>query len=388
MVGRDTPLAGVKVVEISHVLAGSICGLMLADLGAQVVKVERPPHGDGQRWDVSDDDRLGSDSASFFLLNRGKDSVVLDLKTEAGRDDLWALLDAADVLVENYRVGVLDRLGFGHEEVSARLPGIVYCSISGYGRSGPWAERGGFDLIMQAMSGILSFTGDEHSDHPVKCGPPVTDIAAGVLGALGVVSALYRKARTGKGDLVETSLLETGVMFTYMQTAMALASQVDPRPMGTGYPNYTPYEAFQAADGWIAFGTTAGSKGWRKLLETLDLLDIEDDARFATVTKRVRNREVLYALLTKRLIEQPRGHWVERFADAGIPCGPVLTVSEMLTHPQVLAREMIADFPHAELGTAKAIACPIKFKHADTPIPKGAPPLGQCGPMYSKAVPV
>ena len=375
----DTPLAGIRVVELSHVLAGPICGLMLADLGAEVIKVERPPKGDGQRWDVSADDTLGTDSASFFMINRGKDSVVLDLKSAADKAALWDLIGSADCLVENYRVGVLDKLGFGYDAVKARYPGIVYCSISGYGRSGPWAQRGGFDLIMQGMSGIMSFTGDKGSTHPTKCGPPITDIAAGVLAALGVVAALLRKVRTGNGDHVETTLLETGVMFTYLQTALALASGVDPKPMGTGYPTYTPYEAFEAADGWIAFGTTAGRESWLKLLDILDLTDIADDPRFATTADRVANRDALGALLTERLRTEPRDHWVERLNAAGMPCGPVLTISEMLQHPQVVARGAIADYPHADLGSAKAIACPIRFQDAEAPIKKSAPLLGQKG---------
>ena len=360
---------------------------MLADLGAEVIKVERPPKGDGQRWDVSADDRLGSDSASFFMINRGKDSVVLDLKSETDKAELWALIGSADCLVENYRVGVLDKLGFGYDAVKERYPGIVYCSISGYGRSGPWANRGGFDLIMQGLSGILSFTGDKGAEHPTKCGPPITDIAAGVLAALGVVSALLRKARTGKGDHVETTLLETGVMFTYLQTALTLASGVDPKPMGTGYPTYTPYEAFEAEDGWIAFGTTAGNESWLRLLEILDLSEIADDPRFATTAARVENREALGELLTARLRTRERDFWVERLTEAGMPCGPVLKVSEMMQHPQVVAREIIADFPHAELGSAKAIACPVRFSEADPPPRKSAPPLGRKGVAWASEDP-
>ena len=375
----DTPLAGIRVIELSHVLAGPICGLMLADLGAEVIKVERPPKEDGQRWDVSADDSLGSDSASFFMINRGKDSVALDLKSEADKATLWQLIASADCVVENYRVGVLDKLGFGYEEVKARHPGIVYCSISGYGRSGPWSKRGGFDLIMQGLSGIMSFTGDKDSSHPTKCGPPITDIAAGVLAALGIVSALFRKFRTGKGDHVETTLLETGVMFTYLQTALTMANGINPKPMGTGYPTYTPYEAFEAEDGWIAFGTTAGNESWLKLLEILELTEIADDPRFAATAERVENRDALGELLTGRLRTRRRDYWVEKLSEAGMPCGPVLKISEMIEHPQIVACEIIADYPHAERGTAKAIACPIKFHEADVPVRKSAPLLGQKG---------
>ncbi len=373
----DTPLAGIRVIELSHVLAGPICGLMLADLGAEVIKVERPPRGDAQRWDVSADDRLGSDSATFFMVNRGKDSVVLDLKTDEGGQALWDLIASADCIVENYRTGVLDRLGFGHKAVRQKYPGIVYCSVSGFGQSGPWSDRGGFDLIMQGMSSIMTFTGDKGSTHPTKCGAPITDIGAGVLAALGVVSALYRKQKTGNGDHVEATLFETGIMFTYLQTALTLATGTNPKPLGTGYATYTPYEAFEAQDGWLAFGTTADDQSWRALLELLELEHIADDPRFASTPDRVANREALYELLTERLKRKPRDYWVEKFTEVGIPCGPVLQTSEMIRHEQVTARKIIADFPHQELGSVRAIACPIRFAEAEMPEPKSAPLLGQ-----------
>lgn len=376
---KDTPLEGIRVVELSHVLAGPICGLMLADMGAEVIKVERPDGGDAQRWDVSEDDKLGSDSASFFMINRGKDSVVIDLKSEAGKSALWGLIASVDVLVENYRVGVLDKLGFGYEDVKARFPGLVYCSVSGYGRSGPWAGRGGFDLIMQGMSGLMSFTGDEGAIHPTKCGAPITDIATGVVAAMGVLAALVRKMRTGKGDQVEASLLETGVMFTYLQSALVLAGANDPKPLGTGYPTYTPYEAYEAADGWVAFGTTAGPDSWRSLLEILDLTHIADDPRFATTQTRVAHRKALRDLITEQLQRKPRAHWVEALSAAGMPCGPVLKVSEMMEHPQIVARAVFEDYPHPDLGTFKAITCPVRFTEAERPLKKGAPRLGEQG---------
>ncbi|MCP4388152.1 MAG: CoA transferase, partial [Gammaproteobacteria bacterium] len=294
-----------------------------------------------------------------------------------GRQALWDLIATADCLVENYRVGVLDKLGFGYEAVRQKHPDLVYCSISGFGQTGPWADRGGFDLIMQGMSSIMTFTGDKGSTHPTKCGAPITDIGAGVLGALGVVSALYRKQRTGKGDHVEASLLEAGIMFTYLQTALTLATGTNPKPLGTGYATYTPYEAFEAKDGWLAFGTTAGDASWRKLLELLDLEKIADDPRFASTADRVANRDSLAEMLTERLRRKPRDYWVKRFDEAGIPCGPVLTTSEMIRHEQVTARQIIADFPHAELDSAKAIDCPIRFAEADKPEPKSAPLLGR-----------
>lgn len=381
---KDTPLEGIRVVELSHVLAGPICGLMLADLGAEVIKVERPDGGDAQRWDVSEDDKLGSDSASFFMINRGKDSVAIDLKSEHGKAALWDLIASADVLVENYRVGVLDKLGFGYEDVKARFPGLVYCSISGYGQTGPWADRGGFDLIMQGMSGLMSFTGEAGATHPTKCGAPITDIATGVVAGMGVLAALLCKTRTGKGDLVEASLLETGVMFTYLQSALVLAGADDPKPLGTGYPTYTPYEAYEAADGWIAFGTTAGPESWHKLLEILDLSQIADDPRFASTQTRVAHRNELRDLITGRLQRKPRAYWVEALSAAGMPCGPVLKVSEMMEHPQIVAREVFEDYPHPDVGTFKAITCPVRFAEAERPLKKGAPRLGERGILASE----
>lgn len=221
---KDTPLAGVRVVEMSHVLAAPTCGLMLADLGAEVIKVERPPRGDTQRWDTAEEDRLGRESASFVQVNRGKKSVCLDLKTRKGQDQLHELLSQADVFLENYRPGVLDRLSFGYGRLKTLYPSLVYCSISGFGRSGPMAKQGGFDLMAQAMSGIMSITGEDGSERPGKCGPPVTDIAAGLLAAIGILAALHRQRRTGKGELVETSLFEAGIMLTYWQSAVAFAS--------------------------------------------------------------------------------------------------------------------------------------------------------------------
>lgn len=367
-----TPLAGTTVVELSHVLAGPICGLMLANLGARVIKVERPPKGDGQRWDVAEEDRLGTDSASFFTLNRGKDGRMLDLKSAPDRAALWALINEADVVVENYRAGVLDRLGFGYADIAARKPDIVYCSVSGFGRTGPWAERGGFDLIAQAMSGLMSFTGIEGDERPVKCGPPVTDIMAGVLAAMGVLAALNRRARTGQGDHVETSLLEAGVMLTYLQSALTLASDVTPTPMGTAHPLYSPYECYRCADGWIALGT-ANEANWQRLLEALGAPEIADDPRFATTPLRVTNRHALTAALTERFGTDSRDAWVAKLAAAGVPCGPVLTIPEMVEHPQVLARDMIVEADHAELGRARTVGFPIKFACSDTPDLKPAP---------------
>ena len=264
------PLSGLGVIELSHILAAPTCGLMLADLGADVIKVERPPKGDMTRWDTVDEDRMGEETASFMTVNRNKRSLALDLKSEGGKEVLGRLLRNADVLVENYRPGVLDRLGFGYDALKERCPRLVYCSISGYGRTGPWAERGGFDLVAQAMSGLMSITGEGPDRPPAKCGSPMTDIGAGILAAMGILAAVHERERTGAGQLVDTSLLEAGIAFTYWQSALVFASGLTPRAMGSAHPLYAPYRAFETADGWIALGTS-NEANWRRLLDALDL---------------------------------------------------------------------------------------------------------------------
>lgn len=370
------PLAGLRVIEFSHVLAGPICGQLLADMGAEVIKVERPPKGDTQRWDVAAEDNLGPYSASFFTLNRGKRSLVLDLKQEQHRAVAFGLIEDADVLVQNYRVGTLDRLGFGFDELRTKFPQLIYCSISGFGQTGPWADRGGFDLVAQAMSGIMSFTGSEGSEEPIKCGAPMTDIASGILGVCGILAALHRRNSGGEGEHVDIALLDAGVMFTYLQSSIAMASGSTPGPLGSGHPLYAPYEAFPVSDGWIALGT-ANDDSWKRLLAILEVPELATDTRFQTTASRVENRSALYKILAPRFLSASRDHWVETLAQSGIPCGPVLNVPEMLQHPQILHREMVLDVPHPDGGNKKAIGCPIKFSLAERVVPKPAPLLNE-----------
>ncbi|MEM7225894.1 MAG: CoA transferase [Pseudomonadota bacterium] len=375
----DSPLAGLKVIELSHILAAPTCGLMLADLGAYVIKVERPPKGDSQRWDTAAEDRLPEGTSSFLQVNRGKRSICLDLKTAAGCEILWRLLEGADVLLENYRPGVLARLGFDEDTISARCPALIVCSISGFGLTGPLAEQGGFDLMAQAMSGLMSVTGEDGGSRPVKCGPPLTDIAAGLLAAIGILAALNRRQRTGRGERLDTSLFEAGIMMTYWQSAVAFASGRTPCAMGTAHPLYAPYQAFKTADGWITLGT-ATEKAWRCLLDLLDLAHLGDDPRFADGTARMANRQALEALLSARFAARPSADWLAALADAGIPAGPLLTVNQMHELPQTAARNMVVEVPNGAGGRAKAIGCPIKWRDADTPRARGAPGLGADGP--------
>jgi crotonobetainyl-CoA:carnitine CoA-transferase CaiB-like acyl-CoA transferase len=257
------PLDGLKVIELAHIMAGPCCGLMLADLGADVIKVEKAPAGDDSRRFLPPD--IEGESAAFLMMNRNKRGIVVDLKTEAGKEVVRRLLTDADVVIENYRKGTMERLGLGYDSLSARNPGLIYCEISGFGRTGPYAERGGFDLIAQGMSGLMSITGEAPGRPPVKCGAPVTDITAGILAAMGVLAAYVERQRTGRGQRVDTSLFEAGIVHTFWQSAICLATGVAPGPMGSAHPLNAPYQAFETADGWITVGA-ANQANWLKLL--------------------------------------------------------------------------------------------------------------------------
>jgi crotonobetainyl-CoA:carnitine CoA-transferase CaiB-like acyl-CoA transferase len=370
------PLAGVRVIELSHILSAPTCGLMLADLGAEVIKVERPPRGETTRFDTVAEDWIGDQTASFMTVNRNKRSLALDLKAPQGKAVLHRLLAGADVLIENYRPGVLARLGFGQAELKERYPRLVYGSITGYGLTGPWRERGGFDLVAQAMSGLMSITGEGPDRPPLKCGSPMTDIIAGLLCVIGVLAALNERHATSRGQQVDTSLLEAGVIMTYWQSALAFASGQTPRALGTAHPLYAPYQAFETADGWIALGT-ANEANWRRLLDILDLQALAEDPRFAGAAARMKNLAALDAILSERFRAKTTGDWMAVLEETGMPAGPVLTVNEMHRHPQVLARDMVMEVAHSTLGPVPAIGCPIKFSTHPGPRRQGAPRYGE-----------
>ena len=367
------PLDGIRVIELSHVMAGPVCGLMLADMGADVIKVEKAPGGDDVRRSVPP--AIGGEAAAFLMVNRNKRGIAVDLKSSGGREAVLRLSDNADVLVENYRKGTLDRLGFGYEELRRRNRRIVYCSISGFGRTGPMAEDGGFDLVAQGMSGLMSITGEGPGRPPVKVGAPVTDIAAGILAAMGICAALHRRERTGKGELIDTSLFEAGVTLTYWQSAIAMATGVAPGPMGSAHPLNAPYQAFKTSDGWITIGA-ANQANWLRLVEVIGAPGLAADPRFASNADRMRNLTALEAELSRHLERESSSRWIEKLARAGVPSGPVLDVAAMHAHPQTLARDMVVETDHATLGPVATLGSPVKFASAKASIGP-APILGQ-----------
>lgn len=370
------PLAGIRVVELAHIMAGPVCGLMLADMGADVIKVERIPGGDDSRRMVPPS--IGGESAAYMMMNRNKRGLALNLKTDEGKEVLRRLILGADVVVENYRRGALETLGFGYEAMRALNPGIVYCEISGFGRSGPLADQGGFDLIAQGMSGLMSITGEGPGRPPVKVGAPVTDITAGLLGAMGVMAALVERARTGQGQRVDTSLFEAGIIHTYWQSAIRFATGVSPGPMGSAHPLNGPYQAFPTADGWINVGA-ANQTNWLRLTEALEARHLQDDPRFADNPGRMRHLAELEAILSEILRRRPTADWLARLEAAGIPAGPVLSIAEMHEHPQTKARDMVVEVGHSRAGPVKTLGLPIKFSRTPGGVRGGAPTFGEHG---------
>jgi crotonobetainyl-CoA:carnitine CoA-transferase CaiB-like acyl-CoA transferase len=369
-----TALAGLKVIDLTHIMAGPTCTLMLADMGAEVIKVEKVPGGDDTRRSVPP--AIGEESAAFLMMNRSKRGIAIDLRQEAGKAVLRRLLADADVVVENYRRDTIEKLGFGYDAVSALNPAIIYCSITGFGSTGPYAGRGGFDLIAQAMSGIMSITGTARGEPPVKCGAPLTDITAGLLAAMGILAALHHRTRTGEGQYVDTSLLEAGVTQTYWQSAMTFATGEAPGPLGSAHPLNAPYQAFQTADGWIVVGG-ANQRAWHRLVEALGAPDLAEDPRFRENRDRMKNLPALVAALQPLFAKETSQEWLARLEAAGVPAGPVNDLAQVHADPQVLARDMVVDVAHHSLGTVRTLGLPVKFSRTPGGPRHGAPIYGQ-----------
>jgi len=300
----------------------------------------------------------------------------LNLKSEEGRGVLLRLLENADVLIENYRRGTMEKMGFGYEALRARNPKLVYCSISGFGRTGPYADRGGFDLVAQGMSGLMSITGERPGRPPMKAGAPVTDITAGILACTGILAALYARASTGKGQMVDTSLFEAGITHTYWHSAICFATGHAPGPMGSAHPLNGPYQAFPASDGWITVGA-ANQDNWLRLLDALEAPELRDDPRFVNNGVRMRNLDILVDMLTPIFQRRTKAEWLQRLENCGVPAGPVLDIAQMHADPQAVAREMIVETNHPTAGPTKAIGLPIKFSETPGGVHGPAPLFGQ-----------
>jgi crotonobetainyl-CoA:carnitine CoA-transferase CaiB-like acyl-CoA transferase len=368
------PLAGVKVVEIAHIMAGPVCGLMLADLGADVIKVEKIPGGDDTRRTVPP--KVGDQSAAFMMMNRNKRAIAVDLKRPEGLEIVRRLLRDADVLIENHRRGTMERLGLGYEALARENPGLVYCSVSGFGRTGPYADRGGFDLIAQGMSGLMSITGEGPGRPPVKVGAPVTDITAGIIAAMGVLAAYVNRLKTGRGQIVDTSLFEAGIVHTYWQSAICLATGISPGAMGSAHPLNAPYQAYPTTDGWLNIGA-ANQNNWEKLCDAIGAAELKADPRFAQNAGRMANMAALNAILDMKFRTRSTADWLAILERAGVPAGPVLSIAEMHDDAQAQARDMVPTVTHSTLGAVKTIGVPVKFTETPAGVHRGAPLLGE-----------
>jgi len=371
---KTGPLTGVKVIEMCHVMAGPTCGRMLADMGADVIKLERVPDGDDTRRMLPPD--IEGEPAAFMMMNSGKRGIAVDLKNERGKDVLKRLLATADIVTENYRADTMAKLGLGYEELRKVNPALVYCAISGFGRTGPYASRGGYDLIAQGMSGLMSFTGEGPGRPPVKVGAPVCDITAGILAAMGVLAAYVHRLKTGEGQMVDTSLYEAGITLSYWQSAIALATGIAPGPMGSAHPLNAPYQAVETADGWITF-SGANDRNWKRLLELLGLDELADDPRFHDNAGRMGNLDELMELLSVEFRKKPRDTWLAELEAAKIPAGPVFDVNEMHADPHTLARDMVVEVEHDRIGSVKTIGCPVKFTETPSAVHSAAPIYAQ-----------
>ncbi|MFY9210522.1 MAG: CoA transferase [Aestuariivita sp.] len=369
------PLAGMKVIELAHIMAGPVCGMMLADMGADVIKVEKPDGDDTRRFLPPD---IKGESAAYLMMNRNKRGIALNLKDPDAIAVLRKMLDSADVVIENYRHDTMEKLGLGYESLRQSNPKLVYCAISGFGRTGPYAERGGFDLIAQGMSGLMSITGEGPGRPPVKPGAPIADITAGFLATMGCVAAYSRAQATGEGQMVDTSLFEAGISLTYWQSAIAFATGQAPGALGSAHPLNAPYQSFRTSDGWINIGA-ANQRNWLRLLEVIDAPELGEDPRFATNLERITNLSDLVPLLETHLQTRDTDDWLARMEAAGLPAGPVMNICEMHRDPQAVARDMIVETDHPVAGPVKAIGLPVKFSETPGGVARPAPTLGQHG---------
>jgi crotonobetainyl-CoA:carnitine CoA-transferase CaiB-like acyl-CoA transferase len=363
-------LDNLLVIDLSRVLAGPYCTMMLADLGARVIKVEQPGTGDDTRaWGPP---FAAGESAYYLSVNRNKQGITLNLKSERGRALLLELVKQADVLVENFKLGTMESWGLGYETLRTVNPRLVYCGISGYGADGPDAGKPGYDFILQAEAGLMSITGPVEGP-PTKTGASLVDITTGMFAASGILAALYARERTGTGQRVDVSLLESHVAWLANVGESCLVSGERPHRHGNGHPTIVPYQTFRASDEYFALGVGNDAQ-FRKLCAAIGRPDLAEDARFTANPARVQHRSELIPLLQTEFEKQTSAHWLEQFAGAGIPAGRIKNIDEVLADPQVLHRQMVVEVPHPTAGTVKLLGVPYKF--SDTPASvRFAPPL-------------
>ena len=369
----DGPLTGITVLDLTRVLSGPYCTMLLADMGARVIKVEQPGKGDDTRaWGPP---FIAGESAYFLSINRNKESVTLDFKQPEGRALLDRLVAKADVLVENFRPGAMRRLGLDYETVAARHARLVYASISGFGQNGPKRDRPGYDAVVQAEGGLMSVTGAADGP-PYRLGVAIADLVAGLLAAQGITLALLARHRTGRGQQVDIAMLDGVAALLSYQAGIFFATGDAPPRMGNRHPTIVPYETFEAADGEFVLAV-GNDEQFRRFCEVAELMPVAADERFATNPGRVRNYAALRAELAAALRRKPRAEWIDTLTAAGVPCGSVRDLREVLTDPHLEARRMVEAVEHASAGTLKVLGVPIKLSDTPGRVHSAPPTLGQ-----------
>lgn len=374
------PLEGIRIVDLTRALAGPYCTMMLGDLGADVVKVERPCRGDDSRgWGppfVGEPyGPYPGESAYFIGANRNKRSITVNLKRSEGQEIVRRLASASDALVENFRTGVLDKMGLGYADMHTLNPRLVYCSISGYGRTGPYAERPGYDFIIQAEGGLMGIIGPEEGP-PYRVGVPIVDITSGMFAATAILAALRARDQTGQGQLVDISLLDTVVALLTNVASNYLVGGMEPRRLGNAHPNITPYEAFRARDRWFALAA-ANQRQWATLCDVINRPDLKNDPRFTTNVERVANRQALLEALNETLATRDADEWLADLREAGLPCGPINAVPDVFDHPQAQARGLALEVEHPTAGPVRLTGFPYKLSQTQAEVRQPPPLLGQ-----------
>jgi crotonobetainyl-CoA:carnitine CoA-transferase CaiB-like acyl-CoA transferase len=364
-------LDGIRVLDVTQFMAGPFCSTILADLGADVIKIE-PPSGDSTRQMVG---AAGTESPSFNAVNRGKRSVVINLKTSDGQQLFKRLAQSSEILIENYRPGVMQGLGLGYDVLSAINPRLIYASISGYGQTGPNRAKGGFDLIAQGVSGIMSVTG-EHGRPPVKAGIPLTDLGAALFAATGILAALHHRTVTGIGQYIDTSLVEAGIALSVWEATEYFAGAGVPAPLGSAHRMNAPYQAIRCADGYVTIGANT-NRLFQRLCSVLGRPEWSDDPEFATNPSRVRNRTKLAASIESVMSDEPCRHWLALLDAAEIPCGPINDYAQVFSDPQVAARGMVLQTDHPVLGRLRTLGSPIKMSATPADASRRAPLLDE-----------
>ena len=365
-------LEGMRVLDCTQIMAGPFCTLLLADMGADVIKIERPEGGDDIRHTGPFIDGW---SAPFLGVNRNKRSVALDLRSDAGREIFKKLVSSSDVMVQNFRPGTLQRMGLSYSDLQPIRPELIYCSISGFGNTGPYSHRGGFDLVAQGMSGLMSFTGMPDSP-PVKVGVPITDLNAGMYSAYGILTAYIHRLKTGKGQEVDASLIESGIAYTFWESASYFNTGQVPEALGSAHRLSAPYQALRTEDGHMNLGA-ANQRTWEAFCRAVGLEDLLNDERFTTNADRKAREKELADLLEETLSTQPTSYWVDLLEEAGVPAGPIYNLGQVYNDPHVQARNMVVELEDPRLGVIKHIGVPVKLSGTPGSIRHRAPDLGE-----------